>query len=121
MKRMTENPIGYYTITKDDIKNITVHGTPSDGLFKYTPSPEFLDALHDFKAVLRVNWSEIAPNIWHTIGAPYSILYPVNIVTITDEGDVAYAYSAGSTTKPVNPAFFELNGEYFISWADLMK
>ena len=119
MKRMTENAMSYYTVTPDDIKNIVVQGTPTDGLFKYTPSAKFIEVLHDFKSILRIDWSKIAPNIWHIIGAPFSMLYPVNKVGITDEGNVAYAYSAASANKKVNPSFFELDGEYFISWADL--
>ena len=116
MKRMTENAINYYTVTPDDIKNIT---KSSQGLFQYTPSPEFIEVIHDFKSILRVDWRKIDQNIWHAIGAPFSILYPINKVTITDEGDIAYAYSAGSTTKKVNPAFFDMDGQYFISWDSL--
>lgn len=114
MKRMAENAISYYTLTPDDIKNITAQG---QGLFKYTPSTEFIRVLHDFKAVLRVDWTQVSADIWHILGAPFTVLYPVNKVTITDEGDLAYAYSGGSVgTKQVNPAFYESNGEYFISW-----
>ena len=117
MKRMTENAISYFTVTKDDIKNITAQ---SPELFKYTPSQEFIEVLHDFKAVLRVDWYEVAENIAHIIGAQLSILYPVNKVFITDEGDIAYSYSASTIgAKQVNPAFYELNGEYFISWNSL--
>lgn len=117
MKRMTENAIGYYTVTKDDIKNIT---SQSPTLFKYTPSPEFIEAVHNFKSVLRVDWYDVAENIAHAIGSPLSVLYPVNKVFITDEGDIAYSYSASSIdTKQINPSFYEINGEYFISWNGL--
>ena len=114
MKRMTENPISYYTVEPDDIKDIISTGT---GTFQYIPSAKFIEVLHDFKAVLRVDWTQVAENIWHILGAPFSVLYPVNKVTITDEGDIGYAYSAGSVgTKQVNPAFYEMNGQYFINW-----
>ena len=118
MKRMTENAISYYTVTPDDIKDIT---QSEPGLFKYTPSTKFIEVIHDFKSILRVDWSEVAPNIWHIIGAPFSILYPMNKATITDEGDIAYTYSAGSTTKKIDPGFYEMNGQYFISWQSLIS
>ena len=119
MKRMTENAISYYTVTPNDIKNIVSSGT-SAGLFTYTPSQEFIEVIHDFKAVLRVDWMKIAENISHIIGAPFSVLYPVNKAFITDEGDIAYSYSAGSVdTKTVNPSFFELDGKYYIQWTSL--
>ena len=111
MKRMTENPINYYTVKPDDIKDIVAQGTD---LFTYTPSPEFLEVLHDFKAVLRVDWMKVAENIAHIIGAPFSVLYPVGKAFITD-GNIAYAYSGGQMTKTVNPAFFELDGTYYIN------
>lgn len=114
MKRMTENAISYYTVTADDIKNITVEAA---NLFKYTPSQEFLDVLHEFKAVLIVDWSEVAPNIWHLTGAKVSVLYPVNKVTVTDEDDLAYSYYAGLVdNKQMNPSFIDINGEYKINW-----
>lgn len=116
MKRMTENAISYYTVTPNDIKNMVSQG---EGLFSYTPSPEFIEVLNDFKAVLRVDWTKVADNIAHKIGASYSVLYPVNKVLLGD-GKISYSYSAGSTgTKQVNPSFFELEGQYFINWAAL--
>ena len=117
MKRMIENAINYYTVTANDIKNIIPKGQ-GQGLYKYTPSAEFLEVLHDFKAVLRIDWMEVAENISHIIGASFSVLYPVNKAFIGD-GQIAYSYSAGSATKQVNPSFFELDGEYLISWASL--
>lgn len=115
MKRMTENAISYYTVKADDIKNIKpVEG--STDMFTYTPSTEFLEVLHDFKSVLRIDWYEVNEPISHKIGARFSILYPINKVLISD-GEVSYAYSAGSTgTKQVNPAFFDIQGQYFINW-----
>ena len=113
MKRMTENPISYYTVTPDDLKNITSQG---EGMFSYTPSPEFVEVLHDFKAVLRIDWTKVNETIWHKIGATFSVLYPINKVSLGD-GEVGYAYSAGSTgTKQVNPMFFDMQGQYFINW-----
>lgn len=116
MKRMTENAISYYTVTPNDIKNILAQG---EGLFKYTPSPEFIEVIHDFKSVLIVDWMKIAENISHIIGAPLSILYPIGKSFLTDEGDLGYAYFGGQMTKMVNPTFFELEGTYYIQWPAL--
>ena len=116
MKRMTENAISYYTVTPKDIKNIVAQG---EGLYKYTPSTEFLEVIHDFKAALRVDWMQVAENIAHIIGASFSVLYPVNKTFIGDNGEIAYSYSANETNKQVNPSFFELDGEHFISWLSL--
>lgn len=114
MKRMTENAISYYTVTANDMKNITTDGS---GVFTYTPSQEFIEVLHDFKCALRVDWTEVAESISNIIGASFTVLYPMNIVYITDEGDAAYAYSGGvANNKQVNPAFFEIDGKYKISW-----
>ena len=114
MKRMEENAISYYTIKKEDMKNITPEGA---GIYTYTASTKFIEVLHDFKCALRVDWTEIAPSIAPIIGSHFSILYPVNKVPISDEGDIAYAYYGGSSNnKQVNPAFFEINGAYKISW-----
>lgn len=117
MKRMAENAISYYNVTANDMKNITTDG-PGTGTFTYTPSAEFIEAIHDFKCVLRVNWIEVAESISRLIGAEFTVLYPMNKVYITDEGDVAYSYSGGiaNNNKQVNPTFFELNGKYKIAW-----
>ena len=114
MKRMTENAISYYDVKPEDIQNIVSPGQGPD-LYEYTPSTEFLEVLHDFKAVLRVDWMQIAEDIAHVIGAPFSVLYPVGKAFIAD-GNIAYAYSGGQMTKTVNPAFFELGGKYYINW-----
>ena len=111
MKRMTENAISYYDVKPEDITNIVAQG---EGLFEYTPSQEFLEVLHDFKAVLRVDWMQVAENIAHTIGAQFSVLYPIGKAFIT-AGSIAYAYSGGQMTKTVNPSFFELDGKYYIN------
>ena len=118
MKRMTENAISYYTVKPDDLKNIVSPGQ-GEGLFKYTPSPEFIEVLHDFKAVLLIDWMQVAENIAHIIGAPFSVLYPIGRPFIADGVDTGYAYFGGQMTKMVNPTFFELNGEYYIQWASL--
>lgn len=116
MKRMTENAISYYTVTPNDIKNMVAQG---GGMFSYTPSPEFIEVLHDFKSVLRVDWMQVSADISRKIGAKLSVLYPVNIVSIAD-GNVSYAYSAGSSNnKQINPSFFELEGQYFILWESI--
>lgn len=116
MKRMTENAISYYPVKPEDIKNITVQGTPTDGLFTYTPSAEFIEVLHDFKAVLLVDWMQVAEPISHKIGARFSVLYPVGKPFLDDQGNTGYAYFGGQMTKMVNPAFFELDGKYYIQW-----
>lgn len=113
MKRMTENAISYYTVTADDIKNITAQGQE---LFEYTPSAEFIEVLHDFKSVLRIDWYEVCEPISHKIGARFSILYPVGKPFLDDQGNIGYAYFGGQMTKMVNPAFFELDGKYYINW-----
>ena len=116
MKRMTENAINYYTVKADDIKNVTPTPSSTGDMFTYTPSPEFLEVLHEFKSVLRINWYEVNEPISHNIGAPFSILYPIARPFLTDEGDIGYAYSGGTLTRPVNPVFFELDGKYYINW-----
>ena len=116
MKRMTENAISYYTVTPNDIKNITTSPSSTGDMFEYTPSAEFLEVLHNFKAVLLVDWMQVAENIAHTIGASFSILYPIGKPFLDDQGNTGYAYFGGQMTKMVNPTFFELNGRYFINW-----
>ena len=116
MKRMTENAISYYTVKADDLKNVTPSSSQPGELFEYTPSPEFLEVLHDFKSALRMDWYEVYENISHLIGARFSVLYPVGRPFLTDEGDMGYAYSGGTMTKAVNPVFFELDGKYYIKW-----
>lgn len=116
MKRMTENAISYFTVTKNDIKNITPSSSLPGELFEYTPSAEFLEVLHDFKSVLRIDWYEVNEPISHKIGARFSVLYPVGKPFLDDQGNTGYAYFGGQMTKMVNPAFFELDGKYYIQW-----
>ena len=116
MKRMTENAISYYTVKKDDITNITPTPTSTGDMFYYTPSPEFLEVVRDFKSALRIDWYEVNEPISHKIGACFSILYPIAKPFLTDEGDTGYAYSGGTLTKPVNPVFFELDGKFYVNW-----
>lgn len=116
MKRMTENPIGYYTVKPDDIKNVTPTPTSTGDMFTYDPSPEFIEVLRDFKLALRVDWMKVNEPISHKIGATFSILYPIAEPFLTDEGDTGYAYSGGTLTKPVNPVFFELDGKHYLNW-----
>ena len=114
MKRMIENPISFYTVKADDIKNIVSQGSD---MFKYTPSPEFLEVLKDFKSALIIDWFEVYEPISHIIGARVSVIYPIGRPFLGDTGDVlGYAYSGGQMMKPVNPVFFELDGTYFINW-----
>ena len=108
MKRMTDNPISFYTVKKDDLKNIVPQG---QGLFDYTPSPEFLEVLKDFKSALRVDWSTIAPTL--ATGAPFSVLYPTSTPYILDEnGPIGYAYYGDTFNKVIKMTFFYLNGKY---------
>ena len=116
MKRMTENAINYYTVKADDLKDVTSSPSQPGELFEYTPSPEFLEVLHDFKSVLRIDWYEVNEPISHMIGARFSVLYPVGRPFLTDEGNLGYAYFGGQMTKLVNPVFFELDGKYYINW-----
>lgn len=120
MKRMTENPIGYYTVKADDIKNVVPSDT-SLGLYTYTPSPEFLEVLNEFKSALRIDWMKVNEPISHKIGAPFSILYPIGKPFLMDGGYTGYTYSGGQMTKMVNPTFFELDGTYYIQWASLTQ
>ena len=116
MKRMTENPIGYYIVTKDDIKNITQTDPSSKELFTYTPSAKFLEVLKDFKSPLIIDWYEVYEPISHIIGARVSVIYPIGRPFLGDEADLGYAYSGGQMTKPVNPVFLELDGNHYINW-----
>lgn len=116
MKRMTENPMGYYNVKADDIKNVTPTPQSTGDMFTYDPSPEFIEVLHDFKSALIIDWYEVNEPISHKIGAKFSILYPIAKPFLTDEGDTGYAYSGGTLTKPVNPVFFELDGKHYINW-----
>ena len=116
MKRMTENAISYYTVTPDDIKNITPVAGSVTEMFTYTPSQKFLKVIRDFKSALIIDWYEVEESISHIIGAQVSIIYPIGRPFITDEGNLGYAYSGGQMVKPVNPVFFELDGQYYINW-----
>ena len=116
MKRMTDNPISFYTVKKDDIKNITQVDPSSKELFTYTPSPEFLEVLKDFKSALIIDWYEVHEPISHIIGARVSVIYPIGRPFIGDAATLGYAYSGGQMTKLVNPVFLELDGKYYINW-----
>ena len=116
MKRMTENPMSFYTVKANDITNITPTPQSTGDMFTYTPSPEFLEVLKDFKSALIVDWYVVNEPISHKIGAQVSILYPIGRPFLTDEGDIGYAYSGGQMMQPVNPVFFELDGKYYINW-----
>ena len=116
MKRMTENPIEYYTVKADDLKNIAPVDPSSKEMFTYTPSAEFIEVLHNFKSALIIDWYEVNEPISHIIGARVSILYPIGRPFVGGASNLGYAYSGGQMTKPVNPTFFELDGQYFINW-----
>lgn len=118
MKRMTENAIGYYTVKPEDIKNLTAV-PESGGMYTYTPSAEFIEVLHDFKAVLLLDWMKVAEPISHKIGAGFSVLYPVGKPFAGGAENLGYAYFGGQMTKMVNPTFFELNGNYYIQWESI--
>ena len=115
MKRMTDNPISFYTVKANDIKNITPSST-SNELYTYTPSPEFLEVLKDFKSALIIDWYEVYEPISHIIGARVSVIYPIGRPFIGDAATLGYAYSGGQMVKPVNPVFLELDGTYYINW-----
>ena len=116
MKRMTENAISYYTVKPEDIKNVTQVDPSSKELFSYTPSPEFIEVLKDFKSALIIDWYEVNEPISHIIGARVSIIYPIGKPFLGDAGTLGYAYSGGQMTKQVNPVFFELDGQHLINW-----
>lgn len=115
MKRMTENAISYYTIKPDDIVDITVE---EPGIFSYTPSAEFIEVVRDFKSVLRTDWTQIGGDMSSSIGSKFSILYPINKITVQyGTAVLGYNYSAGTIgNKKINPVFFDKDGKYFIAF-----
>ena len=116
MKRMTQNPIGYYNIEKEDLTNIKSASTPDTVMFSYTPSDKFLEVLKEFKDVLRANWDVILPPMTELFGTKLSMLYPTNIEHSPDaDGGVSYWYDSSAVgTSTIRPSFYEQNGNYYI-------
>ena len=116
MKRMTENPMGYYTVETDDISGITPVSA-EEKIFSYTPSQKFLDVLHEFKSALRVDWTEIYKPFVQLDGTSFTVLYPVNKMVEGYGGNIGYRYFGGRDTVGfIGPTFYESDGVYYIGF-----
>ena len=118
MKRMTANPISYYTIKKEDMKNFTPVEDPNEIAFSYTPSEEFLEVLKEFKDVLIADWSIIYPEMITSYRTRLSVLYPSNIEDLPATDDkVGYRYNADTVNGyAVKPTFTKQGGIYYIKF-----
>ena len=118
MKRMTENPIGYYTIEKEDMTNILPTENPDAIAFSYTPSDKFLEVLKEFKDVLKADWSIIMPDMISSYRTRLSMLYPTNIEDLPSTDDkVGYRYNADTVRgNAIKPTFFKQGGKYYIEF-----
>ena len=118
MKRMTQNPIGYYTIEKEDMKNILPTESPDDPIFTYIPSDKFLQVLKEFKDVLRADWQVILPDMVVSFGTRLSMLYPTNIEDLPEADDkVGYNYDSSTVRgNSLKPLFYKQGGRYYIQF-----
>ena len=118
MKRMTQNPIGYYNIEKEDMMNIAPTENPDAIAFSYTPSDKFLEVLKEFKDVLRADWSIIYPEMISVYRTKLSMLYPSNIEDLPSTDDkVGYRYNADTVRgNAIKPTFYKQNGIYYIEF-----
>ena len=118
MKRMTQNPIGYYNIEKEDMMNITPTESPDNLICTYTPSDKFLEVLKEFKDVLRAEWSVIFPEMVSSLGSRLSMLYPSNIEDLPATDDkVGYKYNADTAKgTAIKPSFYKKGGVYYIEF-----
>lgn len=118
MKRMTENPIGYYTIKKEDMTNFRPIDDPGRVAFSYTPSDKFLEVLKEFKDVLIADWRIINPTLVTDAKTLLSILYPTNIADLTEADDkVGYLYNADHVNNVrIRPIFYKQGGVYTIEF-----
>lgn len=118
MKRMTENPIGYYTIKKEDMTNIKPIDDPGRVAFSYTPSDKFLEVLKEFKDVLIADWQVIFPTMVDDSKSRLSILYPTNIADVPETDDkVGYLYNADHVINiKIRPMFYKQGGVYTVEF-----
>ena len=118
MKRMAQNPIGYYNIEKEDMMNITPVANPDAIAFTYTPSDKFLEVLKEFKDVLRADWSIIYPEMISSLRSKLSMLYPENIEDLPATDDkVGYSYDASTVRgNAIKPKFYKQGGVYYIEF-----
>ena len=110
MKRMTENPMSYFDVTPEDIKNITVVD-PTNIIYTYTPAERFLEVVESLKSPLRIDWREVYEPITLQFGLLLSVLYPMHLTHVSDD-ELGYNYSSymgGNTLKVV---FYHLNDNY---------
>jgi len=116
MKRMTDNPMNYYTVKAEDLTNID----PQDEtltLFTYTPSPEFIEVIHNFESALRIDWVEVYKPFAHQAGTRFTVLYPINKPFLDDEGDVGYAYFGDKIdNRAIRVWFYDIDGTYFLKF-----
>lgn len=118
MKRMTENPIGYYTIKKEDMTNFKGVDDPAVVGFSYTPSDKFLEVLKEFKDVLIADWRIINPAMINSYETYVSILYPTNIADLPAADDkIGYLYNADHVTNlNIRPMFYKQGGKYIVEF-----
>lgn len=110
MKRMTEQPVGYFTVTPEDIQNITLVDS-TNRIFTYTPSERFIEVVKSLECPLRIDWREVYEPITLQVGIKYSVLYPISLSNITDD-ELGYAYSSSFGADSLNVVFYYLNDSY---------
>lgn len=118
MKRMTENPIGYYIVKKEDMTKFVPVDDPGQVAFTYTPSDKFLEVLKEFKDVLIVDWRVINPPMINAYNTYLSVLYPTNVADLPEADDkVGYLYNADHVTNlNIRPMFYKQGGKYIIEF-----
>lgn len=118
MKRMTENPIGYYTIKEEDMKNFVPDADPGKVAFSFTPSDKFIEVLKEFRDVLIADWAVINPAMINSYNTYLSILYPTNIADLPEADDaIGYLYTADHVTNlNIRPIFYKQGGKYIVEF-----
>lgn len=115
MKRMTEQPVGYFTVKPEDLQNIELVDS-TNKIYTYTPSERFLEVVKSLECPLRIDWREVYEPITLQVGIKYSVLYPINLSNITDD-ELGYNYSSPFGGDSLNVIFYYLNGSYCIHFA----
>jgi len=114
MKRMKDNPMNYYTVKAEDLIDIVPY---EEGVFIYTPSPEFVEVIHNFESALRIDWFEVYESFAHQVGTRFTVLYPINKPFLNDDGDVGYAYFGDKIdSRAIRVWFYDVDGTYFIKF-----
>jgi len=110
MKRMTEQPVGYFTVKPEDLTNIELVDS-TNKIYTYTPSERFLEVVKSLECPLRIDWRKVYEPVCLQFGLLFSVLYPMHLTNMTED-ELGYNYSSymgGNTLKVV---FYHLNDSY---------